>query len=123
MTQVREISRLIRASLLLGLVLGEQEVIVIRGNDEGDLVARDDNLEVIFYAEGGCSVFVFCAETMPPCGYHCGSCPEEAERTWRHCPVADQCPYLLTSEVVVDSTDFINEGSHSQLEAKVSRMF
>ena len=99
------------------------EPVIFRENEDGDLAARIDNLEVGFDSYEDAYVVIWGKETMTPCAYKERSCPEEKGRVWRNCPVAENCPYLMTTEIEEDSTCFVNEGDMDELEAKIRKMF
>jgi len=99
------------------------EPVIFRKNEDGNLAARIDNLEVLFEQKGLCSILVWGEETAAPCEYTSSVCPEEKGRDWRNCPVAENCPYLMTTEIEEDTTCFMNEGNMDELETKIRKMF
>lgn len=92
-------------------------------NESDELVARIDNLEVGFYPDDGCFIIVWGKETGVPCDYSDSECPEEKERHWKNCPVADNCPHEFTQDIQESSTVMSREGSRAELEVKIRGMF
>ncbi|MEJ0062748.1 MAG: DUF5710 domain-containing protein [Alphaproteobacteria bacterium] len=99
------------------------EAVVFRQNAEGDMSARIDDLEVGFYHDDGCYVVIWGTETGVPCQYADSVCPEDKDRTWKHCSIADNCPHELTEPIEESSTVMLDEGSRLELEAKIRDMF
>jgi hypothetical protein len=99
--------------------------VIFKMNAEEDhLTARIDDLEVGFALDGGCYILVWGTETGCPCYYDNSNCPEDKNRDWRNCPVADNCPYEFTRAIEKDCTVMTpSEGTVAELEAKIKDMF
>jgi hypothetical protein len=90
---------------------------------QGELSARIDNLEVGFFPEDGCYIVVWGTETGLPCDYTDSDCPEDKNRNWKNCPKADNCPYEFTRPIQEYCSVFTNEGTRTELEARIRKMF
>ena len=98
------------------------EPIIFRENEDGDLAARIDDLEVGFEPSGAGYIFIWGTDVGAPCEYTNSVCPEEKERKSSNCPIAENCPYLITEEIPFSSS-FSNPAHREELEAETRKMF
>lgn len=98
------------------------EPVIFRKNEDGNLAARIDDLEVGFEPSGAGYIFIWGTDVGAPCEYTDSVCPEEKERKSSNCPIAENCPYLRTEEIPFSSI-FSNPAHREELEAETRKMF